>query len=64
MGGFRPGAGRALVKRGNGISGTRAGRGNAGNGAASALMATVWQTWHTVQAVSYTHLPLPTSDLV
>jgi hypothetical protein len=50
MGGFRPGAGRALVKRGNGISGTRAGRGSAGNGAASALMATVWQTWHTVQA--------------
>ncbi len=44
MGGFRPGAGRALVKLGNGISGARAGRGSAGKVAASVLIATVWQT--------------------
>ena len=44
MGGFSPGAGRALVKLGNGISGARAGRGSAGKVAASVLIATVWQT--------------------
>ena len=57
MGGFRPGAGRALVKLGNAVAGARAGRWNADSGLAPVLIATVWQTWHALQALPWDASP-------